>query len=48
MQKDINASISALKFPNDLKEADIISAYKKKSKLPKGNYRPFKYSSEYP
>ena len=40
MQKDINSSISALKFPNDLKEADIIPVYKKKSKLSKGNYRP--------
>ena len=35
VQKDINASISALKFPNDLKEADIIPVYKKKSKLSK-------------
>ena len=37
VQKDINASISALKFPNDLNEADIIPAYKKKSKLSKEN-----------
>ena len=40
VQKDINASISALKFPNDLKEADIITVHKKKSKLSKANYRP--------
>ena len=40
VQKDINASISALKFPNDLKETDIIPAHKKKSKLSKANYRP--------
>ena len=40
VQKDINASISALKFPNDLKEADIIPIHKKKSKLSKANYRP--------
>ena len=39
VQKDINASISALNFPNDLKEADLISVYKKKSKLSKENYR---------
>ena len=39
MQKDINASISALKFPNDLKEAGIIPAYKKKSKTFKEGYR---------
>ena len=37
VEKDINASISALKFPNDLNEADIIPAYKKKSKLSKEN-----------
>ena len=40
MQKDIHASISALKLPNDLKEADIIPVYKKKSKLSKVKYRP--------
>ena len=40
VQKDINASISALKFRNDLKEADIIPVYKKTSKLSKENYRP--------
>ena len=31
MQKDINAPISALKFSNDLKEADIIPACEKKN-----------------
>ena len=40
VKKDINASISALKFPNDLKEADIIPVYKKKFKLSQENYRP--------
>ena len=40
MQKDINASISTSKFPDDLKEADVIPVYKKKSKLSKENYRP--------
>ena len=40
VQKDINASISTSKFPNDLKEADVILVYKKKSKLSKENYRP--------
>ena len=40
VQKDINASISTSKFPNDLKEADVIPVYKKKSKLSKENYRP--------
>ena len=44
MQKNINASISALKFPDDLKENDIIPVYKKKFKLSKENYR---YPSEY-
>ena len=39
MQKDINASISALKFPNDLKEADVEPVYNKKLKLSKENYR---------
>ena len=37
VEKDINASISTSKFPNDLKEADLIPVYKKKSKE---NYRP--------
>ena len=37
VQKDINASISTSKFPNDLKEADVIPVYKKKSKLSKEN-----------
>ena len=37
---DINASISSSTFPNQLKEADIIPAHKKKSKLSKENYRP--------
>ena len=40
MQKDINAFISASKFPDDLKEADVIPVYKKKLKLSKENYRP--------
>ena len=40
VQKDINASISTSKSPNDLKEADVILVYKKKSKLSKENYRP--------
>ena len=40
LQKDTKASISGLKFPNDLKEADIIPVYKKRSKLSKENYRP--------
>ena len=40
VQKDINASISTSKFPNDLKEANVIPVYKKKSKLSKENYRP--------
>ena len=40
LQKDINASISTSKFPNDLREADVILVYKKESKLSKENYRP--------
>ena len=36
---DINASISSSTFPNQLKEADVIPAHKKKSKLSKENYR---------
>ena len=40
VQKDINASISTSKFPDDLKEADVTPLYKKKSKLSKENYRP--------
>ena len=40
VHKDINASISALRFPNGLKEADIIPVCKKKSKLSKEKYRP--------
>ena len=40
VQKDINASISTSKFSNDLKEADVMPVYKKKSKLPKENYSP--------
>ena len=39
-KKDINASISALKFLNDLNEADIIPVYKKKSELSKESDRP--------
>ena len=37
---DINASILNPKFHNELKEADIIPAHKKKSKLSEENYRP--------
>ena len=40
MQKGINASISASKFANDLKEADVLPICKKKSKLSKENYMP--------
>ena len=40
VQKDINASISTSKFPNDLNEADAVPVYNKKSKLSKKNYRP--------
>ena len=39
-QKDTNTFISTSKFPNDLKEADVIPVYKKKSKLSRENYRP--------
>ena len=39
VQEDINASIFALKFPNDLKEAEMIRVYKKKSKLFKEDHR---------
>ena len=38
--KDNNTSISALKLPNDFKEADIIPIYKKNPKLSKKNYWP--------
>ena len=38
--RDINASILNQNFHNELKEADIIPAHKKKSKLSKENYRP--------
>ena len=41
-QKDIHASISTLKFPTDLKEADVIPVSKKESKLSKENYRPIR------
>ena len=37
-QKDINAFISTFKFPDDLKEADVIPVYKKKSKLSAESY----------
>ena len=37
---DINDSIRSSKFLNELKQADIVSAYRKKSKLSKENYRP--------
>ena len=40
MKKDINTFISASKFPDDLKKADVIPVYKKKLKLSKENYRP--------
>ena len=40
VQKDINASVSTSKFSNDLKEADVMPVYKKKSKLSEENYRP--------
>ena len=40
LHRDINISISTSKFTDDLKEADIIPVYKKKSKLSKENYRP--------
>lgn len=39
IQKDISASISAFKLPNDPKKAVIIPIYKN-SKLSKENYRP--------
>ena len=39
VQKDISASISAFKLPNDPKKAVIIPIYKN-SKLSKENYRP--------
>ena len=39
MLKDNNTFISALKLPNDFKEADIIPIYKKKPKLSRKNYR---------
>ena len=37
---DINDSVRSSKFPNELKQADISHAHKKKSKLSKENYRP--------
>ena len=37
---DINDSIRSSKFPNELKQADIVPASKKKSKLSNENYRP--------
>ena len=37
---DINTSIRSSKFHNELKEADIVPAHKKKSKFSKENYRP--------
>ena len=40
VQKDIIPSISALNVRNDLKEADIIPVYKKRSRLFKEDYRP--------
>ena len=36
----INALICSLKFHNELKEVNIISVHKKKSKFAKGNYIP--------
>ena len=40
VQKDIIPSISALNIRNDLKEADIIPVYKKRSRFFKEDYRP--------
>ena len=37
---NINDSIRSSKFPNQLKQADIVPAHKKRSKLSKENYRP--------
>ena len=37
---DTNDSIRSSKFPNELKQADIVPAHKKKPKLSKENYRP--------
>ena len=37
---DINDSIRSSKFPNDLKQAEIVPAHKKKSKLSKESYKP--------
>ena len=36
--KDINYSIDKGEFPNDLKHADVVPVYKKKSKCEKENY----------
>ena len=36
----MNASVRSSKFHNELKEADIVTVHKKKSKLSKENYRP--------
>ena len=36
---DINDSIRSSKFPNELKQADIVPAHKKESKASKENYR---------
>ena len=40
MCDDMNASVRSSKFHNELKEADIVTVHKKKSKLSKENYRP--------
>ena len=38
--KLINKSISSAKFPDNLKEAQVVPLYKKNSQLEAGNYRP--------
>ena len=43
---DINVSIHSLKFRAELKEADIVTVYKKKSKLSKENYKPINILSK--
>ena len=39
---DINDSIRSSKFPNELKQADIVPAHKKRSKLSKENCKPIR------
>ena len=36
----VNKSISLAKFPEKLKEAQVVSCYKKSNTLDKSNYRP--------